>query len=53
LINYVGNAVKFTEHGQITLRAKMLSQTDQNVEVRFEVQDTGIGMTEEQQARVF
>ena len=53
LINYVGNAVKFTEHGQIALRAKLLSQTDLNVEVRFEVQDTGIGMTEEQQARVF
>jgi two-component system, sensor histidine kinase and response regulator len=53
LINYVGNAIKFTEHGQITLRAHLLSQTDLNVSVRFEVQDTGIGMTEEQQARVF
>jgi PAS domain S-box-containing protein len=53
LLNYVGNAVKFTEHGQIALRARLLLQTDQNVEVRFEVQDTGIGMTEEQQARVF
>lgn len=53
LINYVGNAIKFTEHGQIVLRVKMLSQTDLNVEVRFEVQDTGIGMTEEQQSRVF
>ncbi|WP_052700064.1 PAS domain S-box protein [Methylocucumis oryzae] len=53
LINYVGNAVKFTERGQIALRAKLLSQNDQNVDVRFEVQDTGIGMTEEQQARVF
>ena len=53
LINYVGNAVKFTERGQIALRAKLLSQADLNVEVRFEVQDTGIGMTQEQQARVF
>ena len=53
LINYVGNAVKFTERGQIALRVKLLSQTELNVEVRFEVQDTGIGMTEEQQVRVF
>lgn len=53
LINYVGNAVKFTERGQIALRTKVLAQTDLNVEVRFEVQDTGIGMTQEQQARVF
>jgi CheY-like chemotaxis protein/HPt (histidine-containing phosphotransfer) domain-containing protein len=53
LINYVGNAVKFTERGQIALRATLLSQTDLNVAVRFEVQDTGIGMTEEQQVRVF
>lgn len=53
LINYVGNAVKFTEQGQIILRAKLLSENERTVEVRFEVQDTGIGMTAEQQARVF
>jgi PAS domain S-box-containing protein len=53
LINYVGNAVKFTERGQIALRAKLVTQTELAVAVRFEVQDTGIGMTEEQQARVF
>ncbi len=53
LINYVGNAVKFTEHGQISLRVKLLSQTDLKMKVCFEVQDTGIGMSEEQQIRVF
>lgn len=53
LINYLGNAVKFTERGQISLRATLLAQAELNVEVRFEVQDTGIGMTQEQQARVF
>ena len=44
LLNYAANAVKFTEHGSITLRAKMLEEVGQRLLVRFEVEDTGIGI---------
>ncbi|MFZ1643531.1 MAG: response regulator, partial [Candidatus Contendobacter sp.] len=53
LLNYAGNAVKFTERGTITLRARLLEETGDRIRVRFEVQDTGIGLTPEQQARIF
>ncbi len=44
LFNYVGNAIKFTEHGTISLRAIKLEEDDSGTLVRFEVQDTGIGI---------
>jgi PAS domain S-box-containing protein len=44
LINYVGNAVKFTERGTIVLRARVLDEDEQTVRLRFEVQDSGIGI---------
>jgi CheY-like chemotaxis protein len=53
LVNYLSNAVKFTERGSITLRCRKLEQTDTDYQVRFEVADTGIGMSAEQQERVF
>ncbi len=53
LLNYAANAVKFTASGSISLRAKKLEESEDGVLVRFEVEDTGIGMTEEQTARVF
>jgi signal transduction histidine kinase/CheY-like chemotaxis protein len=53
LLNYVGNAVKFTERGSITLRARMMYANDESVLVRFEVQDTGPGIDAETQARLF
>jgi two-component system sensor histidine kinase/response regulator len=53
LLNYAGNAVKFTETGGITLRAKLLQETDHELLVRFEVTDTGIGISTEQVARLF
>jgi PAS domain S-box-containing protein len=53
LLNYVGNAIKFTEHGSITMRVRLDSVSEENVLLRFEVQDTGIGLNEEQQARLF
>ena len=44
LFNYVGNAIKFTEQGTITLRAKKVAEEGDEVMVRFEVEDTGIGI---------
>ncbi len=53
LVNYLGNAVKFTQQGSITLSCTIEDQTDADVLVRFTVADTGIGMTPEQQSRLF
>ena len=44
LLNYAGNAVKFTERGKIVLRARLLDETGEGVQVRFEVEDTGAGI---------
>jgi len=53
LFNYVGNAVKFTERGTITLRARKLEEHDDEVLLRFEVQDTGLGIAPEKLSRLF
>jgi hemerythrin-like metal-binding protein/PAS domain S-box-containing protein len=53
LLNYLGNAVKFTDQGEIILRAALLEETATDVLLRFSVEDTGIGVTAEQQARLF
>ena len=53
LINLMNNALKFTEKGQISLRIRVISADGSQVKLRFEVQDTGIGMTEEQRGRLF
>jgi len=53
LLNYAGNAVKFTEHGTIYLRAKLLEESDAGLRVRFEVEDSGIGIAPESLARLF
>ncbi len=53
LLNYATNAIKFTETGSVTLRAKPEEETDDNVLVRFEVQDTGIGIPPEVTPKLF
>ena len=53
LLNLLGNAVKFTQHGHVALKASLTGQDGSFISVRFEVEDTGIGLTEEQQARLF
>jgi signal transduction histidine kinase/ActR/RegA family two-component response regulator len=53
LINIVGNAIKFTETGGIRLVVRCRDDGDSALGVQFEVFDTGIGMTEEQIARLF
>ena len=53
LLNLLGNAVKFTEQGSVLLRGELLSREGEELLVRFEVRDTGIGMAEEQLPRLF
>ena len=53
LTNILGNAVKFTEHGEVLLRVSGELGPDGVTALRFEIRDTGIGMTPEQMARVF
>jgi PAS domain S-box-containing protein len=53
LTNLIGNAVKFTEKGEVVVRAKKKSETASHVLVRFTVSDTGIGISDEQKERIF
>ena len=53
LLNYVGNAIKFTPTGKVTLRALLQSEDEHGCLVRFEVQDTGVGIAPEKQATLF
>ncbi|MFZ2268797.1 MAG: response regulator [Azonexus sp.] len=47
ILNYVANAIKFTEHGSITIRIILLEEDAGQVLLRFEVQDTGVGIAPE------
>ena len=53
LLNLVGNAVKFTERGEIVVRVAPVAVTEQTALLRFEVQDTGIGIAPPLQASIF
>ena len=53
LTNLVGNAVKFTEHGEVVVRVEVLDDNDNNVTVRCEVADTGIGLPRERREGLF
>jgi two-component system sensor histidine kinase/response regulator len=53
LLNLVGNAVKFTEDGEVVVRVGVEGEGDDGVVLRFEVVDTGIGVTADQQAQLF
>ncbi len=53
LTNFVNNAVKFTERGEIRLDIELVEHTGEKVQLKFSVRDTGIGMTREQAARLF
>ncbi|PKL05876.1 MAG: hypothetical protein CVV53_07215 [Spirochaetae bacterium HGW-Spirochaetae-9] len=53
LINFTGNAIKFTEQGSVTIRVSQISASDSEVKLHFEVADTGIGISAEAIARLF
>ncbi|WP_374480817.1 ATP-binding protein [Zoogloea sp.] len=53
LINFAGNAIKFTEHGGITVRVHLAEEGERDVALRFEVQDTGIGIAAADRDRLF
>jgi signal transduction histidine kinase/DNA-binding response OmpR family regulator len=53
LTNFVNNAIKFTERGEIGLNIDLLERAGEKVQLKFSVRDTGIGMTREQAAKLF
>ncbi len=53
IINLIGNAIKFTESGEVALKVLPLTTHGDTVTLRFEVSDTGIGISPEAQARIF
>jgi PAS domain S-box-containing protein len=53
LLNYIGNAIKFSAHGEITVRAHVVEQDSQGLLLRIEVSDPGIGLSADEQSRLF
>jgi signal transduction histidine kinase/ActR/RegA family two-component response regulator len=53
LLNLLSNAVKFTEQGEVSLEIKQLDETSEDVGLSFSVHDTGIGISEENQKKLF
>ncbi len=53
LLNYVGNAIKFTESGTVLLRVRQLEAATDDVVLRFEVEDSGIGIAEADMGALF
>jgi signal transduction histidine kinase/CheY-like chemotaxis protein len=53
LINLIGNAIKFTEHGEVVLRIAVDSRTPHGLQLHFEVSDTGVGIAPEKQKLIF
>ena len=52
-MNLVGNAIKFTAKGEVSINAELELETDKEICVHFSVTDTGIGIPPEKQAKIF
>jgi signal transduction histidine kinase/DNA-binding response OmpR family regulator len=53
LLNLVGNAIKFTEEGEVVVEVELERRTDSHVDLRCQVRDTGIGIPQEKQKNIF
>jgi len=53
LMNLIGNAIKFTHEGSVTLKVEILNHKGNNLQIRFSVTDTGIGIAEENIEKIF
>ncbi|MCV6636613.1 PAS domain S-box protein [Candidatus Albibeggiatoa sp. nov. NOAA] len=53
ITNLLGNAIKFTEQGEVVLSVAMVDETDQYLRLHFEVRDTGIGISTDDRTRLF
>ena len=53
LVNLIGNAIKFTHQGEVSLSASLLEETETQCMIRFAVRDTGVGISHDAQARIF
>jgi len=53
LINLIGNAIKFTEKGVVSLNIKKMESTDNSVKIQFSVKDTGIGISKKNHKELF
>jgi signal transduction histidine kinase/DNA-binding response OmpR family regulator len=53
VLNVAGNAIKFTEQGEVVLRVDVLTRSGDDVHLRFTITDTGIGISPEEQGRIF
>ncbi|MBF0124751.1 MAG: response regulator, partial [Magnetococcales bacterium] len=53
LLNLIGNAIKFTDEGEVEVKVRTVQESLEQVTLEFSVRDTGIGMTEQQMANLF
>ena len=53
LINLIGNSIKFTQNGEVTIRVQKLSRAQDKVNLHFEIEDTGVGVSKQKQKSIF
>jgi signal transduction histidine kinase/CheY-like chemotaxis protein len=53
LINLIGNSVKFTQNGEVTVRIKKIDQKNKTVKLNFEIEDNGVGISKKKQKSIF
>lgn len=53
ILNLVSNAIKFTDQGEVVVRIMIVEKNNENIRLRLEVQDTGVGLTIEEQSHLF